>query len=73
MYKTKQEEAAHIMTNVLKERDVTATEMIAMLAQYEIAEKTVRVVKKRLGIQAYRKDNQWYWTLKKPGEPSGIS
>ena len=72
-YGTKQEEAAHIMTNVLKERDVTATEMIAMLAQYEIAEKTVRVVKKRLGIQAYRKDNQWYWTLKKPGEPSGIS
>ena len=70
-YGTKQEEAAHIMTNVLRERDVATTEMLSILAQYEIAEKTVRVVKKQLGIQAYRRDRQWFWTLKKPSGVTG--
>ena len=70
-YGTKQEEAAHIMTNVLRERDVATTEMLSILAQYEIAEKTVRVVKKQLGVQAYRRDRQWYWTLKKPDGVTG--
>ena len=55
----------------LRERDVPATEIFSMMAEYEIAERTVRVVKKRLGIQTYRKDQQWYWSLKKPGEVTG--
>ena len=59
------------MANILRERDVPATEIFSMMAEYEIAERTVRVVKKRLGIQTYRKDQQWYWSLKKPGEVTG--
>ena len=70
-WETKREEAAHIMTNVLRERDVATTEMLEILAQYEIAEKTVRVVKQQLGVRAYRKDRQWFWSLKKPGEVTG--
>lgn len=70
-FETKQEEAAHIMANILRDRDVPATEIFSMMAEYEIAERTVRVVKKRLGIQTYRKDQQWFWSLKKPGEVTG--
>ena len=64
-FETKQEEAAHIMSSMLKERDVAASEMLMTFTKYDIAEKTVRAVKKQLGIRAYRKDRQWFWTIKK--------
>lgn len=66
-FKTKQEEAAFILTHLLKERDVSSREIFLILSERGIAEKTVRHVKEEMGIQAYRKNRRWFWTLKKDG------
>ena len=62
-FKTKQEEAAFILTRMLKERDVASKEIFLLLSERGIAEKTARHVKEEMGIKAYRKNRRWFWTL----------
>jgi hypothetical protein len=64
-FKTKQEEAAFILTRLLKERDVASKEIFLILSERGIAEKTARHVKEEMGIKAYRKNRRWFWTLRK--------
>ena len=54
-----------MLIEMLKRKDVAATEVLNTLAQKDIAAKTARVVKTQLGIKAYRKGGQWYWSLRK--------
>ena len=62
---TKQERAAQMLIEMLKREDVATTEVLNTLAQKDIAAKTARVVKTQLGIKAYRKGGQWYWSMPK--------
>ena len=64
-FATKQEEAAYLVTQMLKEKDVAAKEIIYRLSLRNIAEKTARSVKESIGARSYRKGRQWLWTLKK--------
>ncbi len=70
-FKTKQEEAAFILTHLLKERDVSSKEIFLILSERGIAEKTARHVKEEMGIQAYRQNRRWFWTLKRDGKSTG--
>ena len=70
-FKTKQEEAAFILTRLLKERDVASKEIFLILSERGIAEKTARHVKEEMGIKAYRKNRRWFWTLRKNVKEDG--
>ena len=49
---------------MLKDEDVASKELLLFLTKKGISEKTARLVKEELGIKAYRKNRQWYWTIK---------
>lgn len=65
---TKQGEAVHILVEALKEQDVASSDLFDIFSEKKISVKTARIVQKRLGIRAYRKQGRWYWTMKKKGE-----
>lgn len=65
---TKQEEAAYVITQMLKEKDVASREIFLILSERNISEKTARAVKEDLGIKAYRSNRRWFWTLQKDDE-----
>ena len=66
---TKQEEAAFLITQMLKEKDVASREIFLILSKRNISQKTARAAKEELGIKAYRSNRQWYWTLRKDEKP----
>lgn len=65
LFESKQQEAAYWISEMLKSEDVASKELLLFLTKKGISEKTARLVKEELGIKAYRKNRQWYWTLKK--------
>lgn len=67
-FTSKQEEAAYFIGQMLKEEDVASKEIFFTLSKRGIAEKTCRKAKDEMGVKAYRKNRQWYWTLKKTEE-----
>ena len=62
-FSTKQEEAAYYITSVLKEKDIASKELLLCLSEKGISAKTARAAKEQIGIKAYRKRGQWYWSL----------
>ncbi len=62
---SKKEDAAHILIEILKDRDMASTELFEMLTRKNVAIKTARAVQKQLGIKAYRLDGRWYWSMKR--------
>ncbi len=67
-FSTKQEEATHIISTMLKERDIPSKEILQILLQRGISEKTARVAKDEIGVRVYRHGKQWYWSVKKSNE-----
>ena len=66
VFATKQEEAAHCIASVLNERDFASRELLLMLSKRGISEKTARAAKEELGVRAYRRGRQWFWSMSKP-------
>ena len=73
VFPTKQEEAAHIICNLLKEKDVKSKDLFHLLADKGISEKTARAIKEELGVVVYRKGGQWYWSLRKNDSSSNLN
>ncbi len=61
--KTKHELAAMLIKRTLKNGDVESKEIIRILSEYGIGEKTMQDTKTELGIKSYRKMRQWYWHM----------
>lgn len=70
-FSTKQEEAAYVISQLLKEKDVASKEIFFILSERGISEKTARAVKEDLGIQAYRSNRRWFWSMKTVKENGG--
>lgn len=66
-FKTKREEAAYLIKQLLSERDMPSTEIFDKLSEYGIGEKTSRRVREDLNIHTYRKHHVCYWTLNNEG------
>lgn len=64
-FATKHEEASHLISQMLRGKDVASTEIFQSLTQRHISKKTARTVKDELGVRAYRKNRQWFWTMKR--------
>lgn len=62
---TKREQAIIALKEMLSKQDMKVAEIKTILATYGVGEKSARALKKTLGIQAYRKKKQWYWSLTK--------
>jgi hypothetical protein len=48
---------------MLSGRDMFSSEVLAEMSQLGVSRRTVFNAKKELGVQAYRKENVWYWRL----------
>ena len=59
----KLEQAKAYLLRVLKDGDLPSTQIYEMVERLDIKKRTVETAKKEVGIQAYRKNNAWYWRL----------
>ena len=63
MRETKADIAAKVLLDLLKEEDKLGSWIYEQMAVIGISERTVKSVKKSLGIMSYKKNNKWYWSL----------
>lgn len=61
----KSKEAANDLLDRLSARDVLSPELISELTALGSSRRTVFSAKKDVGIQAYRKEDAWYWHIPK--------
>jgi hypothetical protein len=54
------------LLEMLDNRDMLSTDVLSEMAQLGVSRRTVFSVKKDIGVEAYRKDNAWYWRLPPP-------
>ena len=59
----KLEQAKTYLLRILKDRDLPSAQVYEMVERLDIKKRTVETAKKEVGIQAYRKNNAWYWRL----------
>lgn len=59
----KLEQAKTYLIRILKDVDLPSTQIYEMVGRLDIKKRTVETAKKEVGIQAYRKNNAWYWRL----------
>lgn len=59
----KLEQAKKYLLRILKDGDLPSAQIYEMVARLDIKKRTVETAKKEVGIQAYRKNNAWYWRL----------
>lgn len=59
----KLEQAKTYLFRLLKDGDLPSTQICEKMDQIGIKKRTVETAKKEAGIQAYRKNNAWYWRL----------
>lgn len=59
----KQELAAKIIIEKLRQGPVLAKEMQALFEQCDVSMKTINKTKAAVGVKSIRKDGQWYWSL----------
>ena len=57
--------AALLMKELLSVEDKTSTEMYKAFEEAGIGKRTAERTKKEIGIHSYRKNNQWYLSLKR--------
>lgn len=60
---SKSKAAMSVITSALKDGDKSANEMNALLKNIDCGIRTIKNVKKAMGVQSYRKGNKWYWTI----------
>lgn len=60
---SKQEIVAKKLLLFLSNGPVAASTILTYFAEYDICEKTVKLIKKTLGIRSLRKGGKWYWSL----------
>ncbi|MCB5714534.1 AAA family ATPase [Lactonifactor longoviformis] len=58
---TKKDRAKEYLKLMLMSEDLPSTEIMTRINSFGIADKTIRIAQKELGITAYRKENAWYW------------
>lgn len=56
-------QAKAYLIRILKEGALPSNHIYKMIEQLKISKRTVETAKKELGIQAFRKNNTWYWRL----------
>lgn len=59
----KLEQAKAYLLRILKDGDLPSAQIYEMVERLDIKKRTVETAKKEVGIQAYRKNNAWYWRL----------
>ena len=60
---TKQQLAVEIITERLRNGEVAANEMYALLAENGISKRTAENAKQFMNINSYPKDHKWYWSI----------
>lgn len=65
----KRADVAECIIEMLSDQDMLSSDILAEMAQLGVSRRTVFNVKKEVGVQAYRKENAWYWRL--PGTHMG--
>lgn len=63
---TKADITARVLLEMLRKSDVPGNQVLELMNGMGISERTVKSVKKRLGIVSYKSKNKWYWSL--PGD-----
>ena len=59
----KLEQAKKYLLRILKDADLPSAQVYEMVERLGIKKRTVETAKKEVDIQAYRKNNAWYWRL----------
>ncbi len=59
----KLQQAKTYLIRILKDGDLPSTQIYEMVERLDIKKRTVEAAKKEVGVQAYRKNNAWYWRL----------
>jgi len=57
------ERAKAYLIRILKEGALPSNHIYKMVEHLDVGKRTVETAKKELGIQAFRKNNTWYWRL----------
>ena len=65
---SKQEDTARILRLVLCDGPVSASEIRDMFVKNGVSEKTLRLTKKYMGIESFRKNGIWYWKIPSNGD-----
>ena len=60
---TKKERAMEYLKLLLSAEDIPSNDIFERIRSLGIADKTIRIAQKELGITAYRKNNAWFWHL----------
>ena len=60
---TKRKRAVREIQSLLKESDISATQMYKMLEGLGISRRTAELAKEEIGAISYKKRNVWYWHL----------
>jgi len=59
----KRSDVVDCIIEMLSERDMMSSEILAEMSQLGVSRRTLFNVKKEIGVQAYRKENAWFWRL----------
>ncbi len=59
----KSEEVADVIIQMLANGPVRATEILQAITDKGISQRTMKTVKKKMGVKSLKKQGQWYWTL----------
>ncbi len=67
---TRQEQVGEALKGILANGPVRATEIRAFMKDQDISERTLMMIKKIMGINSFRKNGVWFWSLKGNAEIS---
>lgn len=59
----KSEEVADVIVRMLANGPIKATEIMQAITDRGISQRTVKIVKKKMGVKSLKKQGQWYWIL----------
>jgi hypothetical protein len=59
----KRSDVVDCLIEMLSGQDMLSSEVLAEMSQLGVSRRTAFNVKKEIGVQAYRKENAWYWRL----------
>ena len=60
---SKQEQICELLTELLKDGPVHSTIIMEKCISCGFSERTIKKIKKIIGIESYRQDGQWFWQL----------
>lgn len=59
----KRSDVIDFLIEMLQDQDILSCDVLAEMNQLGVSRRTVFHAKKEIGVQAYRKENAWYWRL----------